>query len=108
MTKEERAEQSRMRAAEHQRRKRMRMLLLIVGLILYVAVPLLWNGAVEFGWVQPIRTPEFQSSVRLAGVVAMFLIAFNIGDFLLGDPKVKAKREKGKEDNLANTSTPAE
>ncbi len=83
------------------------MLLFVVGLVLYVVVPLLWNGAVEFGWVQPIRTPEFQSSLRLAGLVALALIVFNMGDVLRDNPKEKSKKEEKGEQELADTSTPA-
>ena len=91
MTKEERIEQGRLRAAEHQRRKRTRMLLFIGGVVLYVLVPLLWNGAVEFGWIHPIRTPEFRSSVELAGLVGLGLIIFNLDIIRPDNPKKKTK-----------------
>ena len=107
MTKEERVEQSRLRSEEHQRRKRTRMLLLLVGTALYVVVPLLWNGAVEFGWVQPIRTPEFQSSLRLVGLVALALIVFNLEIFRPEDPRKKSKQEEKGEQAPDTTSTSA-
>ena len=107
MTKEERAEQSRLRAIEHQRRKRTRMLLFVVGIVLYVVVPLLWNGAVEFGWVQPIRTPEFQSSLRLASLVALCFIVFNLWDVVIGDRKEKTTKEEKGEQEQADTQNPA-
>jgi hypothetical protein len=102
LTKEERAEQSRLRAAEHQRRKRTRMLLFIGGIVLYVLIPLLWNGAVEFGWIHPIRTPEFRSSVQLAGLVGLALIISNL-DILR--PKDDSKKEDKKD---AGTQVPAQ
>ena len=96
MTKGERAEQSRLRAAEHQRRKRTRMLLFISGVVTYVLIPLLWNGAVEFGWIHPIRTPEFRNSVQLAALVCLGLIIFNLDIVLSRDgSKKKIKKDDG-------------
>jgi uncharacterized metal-binding protein len=96
MTKEERAEKSRLRAEEHQRRKRNKMFLFIAGIVLYAVVPLLWNGAVEFGWVKPIRNPEFLNSLQVARLVAIGLIVFNL-DIITDGMREKAKQNKDKQ-----------
>lgn len=101
MTKEERAERSRLRAEEYQRRKRTRTLLVLAALALYVVVPLLWNGAVEFGWVNPIRTPELQNSLRLAGIVLSCFVLFNVGD-ILNDASKQRKRSRDEQPKAVN------
>lgn len=95
-TKEER---SKLRAEEHQHRRRIRVLLLIVALTLYVVVPLLWDGAVEFGWVHPIRTPEFQRSLSVASGTLLVLIFLLASEFL--ESRILSSRkepEKPKDD----------
>jgi len=64
----DRAERSKQRAIEHQQEDRRRRLIRYFALVLFLAfgVPLLWYSAVEFGLVQPIRTPELQRYLGLA------------------------------------------
>ncbi len=100
MTKEERQDRSRLRAEEHARRNRMRLILLITSLALYVLVPLLWYGAVEFGWVHPIQTPEFKQAINLASVALLLVILFFLPEFFL-----KRNQEQKREDRPKQVKT---
>ncbi len=62
--REDRREVSRQRAEEHTRRRKVRFWAFFIALALYVGVPVLWYGAIEFGFVRPIKTPEFASALR--------------------------------------------
>ena len=80
--KEERLEKSRQRAEEHQRRRKIRLALFVAAVVLYVVTPLLWYGAIEFGLVYPIRTPEFKSAVNLAALVLIGTVLYLMPEFL--------------------------
>ena len=41
---------------------------------LWVGVPVLWYGAIEFGWVNPIRNPEFNRALDLLGSVSLLVV----------------------------------
>jgi hypothetical protein len=92
LTKDERAERSRLRAEQYERRRRTKAILVIAALVIYVVVPLLWNGAIEFGLVHPIRTPEFKSALSLAGT-ALLIVGCYMGIDLL-KPRKSAKKQK--------------
>lgn len=82
MTRREiRSERSRQRAEEYRRKKRLRLVLLSVGIGLYALVPVLWYGAVEFGLVRPIRTTEFKNSLQFTSLVLFLLILYFLPDF---------------------------
>lgn len=76
MSHEDRQQRSQQRAEEYSRRKKLRFILFVAGLSLYVGVPLLWYGAVEFGWVRPIQTPEFKNALSVASAVLLLAIIF--------------------------------
>jgi hypothetical protein len=69
-----RQERSRQRAEAYSRTRRARIRLSIAAVILYVVVPLVWNGCVEFGWVHPIRTAEFSESLLMVRFVLISII----------------------------------
>ncbi len=81
MSQEDRQERSRRRAEEYAKRRRMRLILLVTGLVTYVVVPLMWYGGVEFGWVHPIRTPEFKQALHIASLVLLLVILFLLPEF---------------------------
>jgi hypothetical protein len=72
--REERAERSRQRAAEYQRRKRKRNTIFLIALGLFAGVPLIWYGCVEFGLVRPLWNQDFKESLKLAEIVLLFLM----------------------------------
>jgi DMSO/TMAO reductase YedYZ heme-binding membrane subunit len=71
LTKEEQQARNKLRAMEHQMRRRTKWTLLALAIGIYVVVPLLWYGAVEFGLVRPIQTPEFKNALSLASIVLL-------------------------------------
>jgi len=80
--REERAEEGRKRAEAHQKRRRLYAWVLGVSAFLYVGVPVLWNGAVEFGLVQQIQNAEFKKSLSLLSAVLLFIIATSFGKLM--------------------------
>ena|SRR3990167_4981313 len=96
LTKQERLEHSRLRAEEHHCRKRFRTRLFVAVLATYVLVPLLWYGAVEFGLIHPIRTPEFKDAVNSAGIVVLLLILYLYSDLRKFGDSADKKKEKTK------------
>jgi DMSO/TMAO reductase YedYZ heme-binding membrane subunit len=93
-TREARLERARQRAEEHQQKRKIRFRLMMTALFLYVVVPLIWNGAIEFGFARPIQTPEFKYYLNLVSLLAILTILFLAPDFL---PKsLRPKKEKPK------------
>ena len=100
-TKEDRQERSRLRAEEHQRRRRARLMLLVASLAIYVVVPLLWYGGIEFGVIHPIRTLEFKSAVSMASLVLLLVIFYFLPEFYFNRKKDEGKkREVSKQPEL--------
>ena|SRR3989344_4005152 len=96
LTKEERLERSRLRAEEHHRRK---VLMLIVVLFLYVVVPLLWYGAIEFGLAHPIRTPGLDSALSSARLLLLISILYLVSELFLKRSRPKdTKKERQQTD----------
>ena len=81
MTTVTRKERSSLRAAEHQRGLRLRSTIMFSALAIYVLVPLLWYGAVEFGLVHPIRTSEFNNALHFAGSTLFLVFILLFSDF---------------------------
>ena len=81
LTKEERLERSKQRAIQHQLYRRRRLMLIAVAGFLYVVVPVLWYGAVEFGLVRQIRTPEFSNAISSARSLCFIILCFGLLDF---------------------------
>lgn len=71
---ERKAKLSRIRSQEYQHRKKVDMTVFWTALFLYIGVPLLWYGAIEFGWIRPIDNPDFKSAVWRAGSVIFLII----------------------------------
>ena len=76
----------------------MQITLFSVTLALYVGVPLLWYGGVEFGLVRPIQTPEFKSALQSAGLILLILVCFLAGRVLR---QLEHREEKRKADPKA-------
>lgn len=72
--REDRQEASRRRAEEHLRRRKMKFWTFAIALGLYIGVPVLWYGAIEYGWVHPIRSPELNQAVHLMGLVSILVV----------------------------------
>lgn len=72
--REDRREASRQRAEEHLRRRRRKFWVFAIALGLYVGVPVLRYGAIEFGWARPIQNPEFKSALNLMGSVSLLVL----------------------------------
>ena len=72
--REDRQEASRQRAEEHLRRRKMKFWVFATALGLWVGVPVLWYGAIEFGWAHPIRNPELSRALDLLGSVSLLVV----------------------------------
>ena len=99
--REERLERARQRAEEYRRKRKLRLTLFLSALALYVLVPLMWYGAIEFGLVRPIRTPEFKSAVSLASIVVLLVILHFLPEFYW-----KKQGDKDKKKAETQTSSP--
>ena len=71
---EDRQDRSRQRSREYVRKRRTNAIVLGVATFLYVGVPVLWNGAVEFGYVQPIKSQSFKSSLVIASFIIIYIM----------------------------------
>jgi hypothetical protein len=103
--REERLEKSRKRAEEHQRRRKTRLRLLIAAGALYIVVPLLWYGAIEFGVIEPIRTPEFKSAVNVAALIVLLVILNLIPEFYLGQRWTDRKKKQASPSSSSEVTT---
>ncbi len=70
------------------------MIIMFVALGLYVGVPVVWYGAVEFGLVHPIRTPEFKSALQMAGLVLLLVFLSLYTDHLSKSLKKEERKPK--------------
>lgn len=105
MTKQKRAEQSRLRAVQHKRQRRVRFIVFLMAVGLYVLVPLTWSAMVEFGFVKPIRTTEFKNALNVASVALLFTTLFLLNDILFKGNRKEEKIEE--EPKVAETKTVA-
>ena len=103
LTKEERLERSKQRAIQHQLYRRRRLMLIAVAGFLYVVVPVLWYGAVEFGLVRQIRTPEFSNAISSARSLCFIILCFGLLDFYRDwrEPKKENQVEEQSDEKTA-------
>jgi len=52
--------------------------------VIYVLAPLLWYGAIEFGYIQPIRTPEFKHATNVASLALLMVILYHSTEVWFG------------------------
>ena len=82
--KEVREERSKQRAREHRSLVRFYTAGLVVWIMLLVGVPLVWYSALEYGLVQPIRSPELKKYLGIAqGLLMMGIGLFGSQVFLI-------------------------
>lgn len=102
MTKAERLERSRQRAQEYHRRRRIRLTILAVAVVLYVVVPLLWYGGVEFGLVHAIQTPEFKDALSTARGAVLCIVLVLMSDFLRLQRQWEKQKDPEQEADVQN------
>lgn len=72
--KEDREASSFVRSVEYRRKRKRNAIILVIAIVLYVGIPLLWYGAIEFGYAHPIQTQEFKSALSLASLVVLLVL----------------------------------
>jgi uncharacterized BrkB/YihY/UPF0761 family membrane protein len=81
------------------------MVVMLLALGLYVVVPVLWYGAIEFGLVHPIHTPEFKNAVHMMGIIT-FLVFLTLYSQHLNRRLPKQGSEEEEDPNGDSTKTP--
>ena len=93
---DERAERSKKRSMEHQRKRRRDIALVSGALVLYVVVPLLWYAGLEVGWVRPIQSPELKTYLSLARSIALLAGIYAFIRLFEASRKTQAEKESNK------------
>ncbi len=95
----DRQERSRQRSIEHQRKRRNTYIVFAVALFFYVGVPILWYGAIEYGWVHAPETTEFKSSLDKAKPILFLVVLYSTIRFL--EYQLEERKEKRKAQTAA-------
>lgn len=72
----DKAERSRQRSEQHQSKDRLVWIMLGIASFCYLIVPILWHGAIEYGWIHAPTSEGFKSAVHNADSPFFWFFAY--------------------------------